>query len=262
MNRIKIFVWLFLVLMSFKSNASTSDSTFHRKIYLSWGYNKDWFTHSNIHLSDPNGYDFVLYHAAAHDRPNFDKIDQTISHLAIPQYNYRIGWYFKNKPNHGIEINFDHTKYVMDDNQTVHMKGRIGTTYFDQDTLVTPAFLHFEHTNGANFFLLNYFSTKNIFQSKHFSVDLIGKAGLGGVVPKTDVTIFGTRLDNKFHLAGWLMGMEGAARFTFFNHVYVETSAKTCLADYVNVLVVGDGRAHHAFGSLELIGNIGYQFSW
>lgn len=257
----KVFVLLMMMgTMQFLFGNGT-DST-ARKIYFSWGYNKDWFTHSTIHLSDPTGYDFELLHVTAHDRPNFNRIDETISHLAIPQYNYRIGYYFKNKPNSGLELNFDHTKYVMDDNQTVHLKGRIRTTWFDQDTLVTPAFLHFEHTNGANFFLLNYFHDWTIINKKLFQLDLIGKAGIGVVVPKTDVTIFGTRLDNKFHLAGWLLGTEGAARFTFFNHLYVEASAKTCLADYVNVLVIGTGHAHHAFGSLEAIGNVGYSFSF
>ena len=35
---------------------------------------------------------------------------------------------------------------------------------------------------------------------------------------------------------------------------------KVAYADYMNVLVVGDGRANHAFGAFEFIGGFGYQF--
>jgi len=84
----------------------------------------------------------------------------------------------------------------MDGSQTAHLKGTIGENTFDQDTLINPAFLKFEHTNGANFYLLNYFRTISLFHRNKFSVTAFGKAGAGTVIPKTDVTIFGTRLDN------------------------------------------------------------------
>ena len=115
-----------------------------RKVYFTWGYNKDYFTPSTLHLQDhTDGYDFKLYHVTAHDRPNYDDFSLHIEDFAIPQYSYRLGWYFKNHPDQGIEINFDHAKYVMDSLQVAPMKGTIGDTYFDQDTLINPHFLKF-----------------------------------------------------------------------------------------------------------------------
>jgi hypothetical protein len=231
-----------------------------RQIYFTWGWNKDYFTRSTLHFKDPTaGYDFELYHVTAHDRPNYSAISFDISTFAIPQYSYRFGWFFKNKPNQGIEINFDHAKYVMDNNQVAHLKGSINDNYFDQDTLVSPSFLKFEHTNGANFYLLNYFRTASLFTSKKFRITAFGKAGAGTVIPKTDVTIFGNHLDNKYHVAGWIVGVEGDMRFTFFNHLYLEGGIKGAYADYMNVLVVGDGHASHNFAAFEFILGLGFQ---
>ncbi|MCY7408701.1 MAG: hypothetical protein LH473_00370 [Chitinophagales bacterium] len=147
----------------------------------------------------------------------------------------------------------------MTDSQFVHIKGNIGESYFDQDTLINPAFLKFEHTNGANFYLINYFTSASLFHRNKFDVTAFGKAGAGTVIPKTDVTIFGTRLDNKYHVAGWMIGVEGDLRFTFFNHLYLEGGVKCAYADYMNVLVVGDGTANHSFGAFEFIWGLGYQ---
>lgn len=240
---------------------ASSKKNERRQVYFTWGWNKDYFTKSTLHFYDPSaGYDFKLYHVTAHDRPNYNAISLNIETFAIPQYSYRLGWFFKNHPHSGIEINFDHAKYVMDGNQTAHLTGTIGENTFDQDTLIGPDFLKFEHTNGANFYLLNYFRTLTLFNREKFSITIFGKAGAGTVIPKTDVTIFGTRLDNKYHVAGWIVGAEGDARFTFFDHLYLEGGMKVAYADYMNVLVVGDGRANHAFGAFEFIGGFGYQF--
>jgi len=68
------------------------------------------------------GNDYELVHVKAHDHKGWDDgvFDQELS---IPQYNYRLGYYFNEKQDMGIEINFDHTKYLITDNQMVQVNG-------------------------------------------------------------------------------------------------------------------------------------------
>jgi hypothetical protein len=128
-------------------------------MYIQWGYNTEWFTRSTIHFkSNVDGvpHDFTIFKARAHDRSDIDGIVKNPIEFTIPQYNYRVGFYLNKKHTKAIEINFDHTKYIVYNNQVVHAKGTIGNDYFDKDTTFAFNQVHFEHTNGANFYQINY----------------------------------------------------------------------------------------------------------
>ena len=239
--------------------------------YFSWGYNKDWFSKSDVHFKNTSGeynaftgnfdsYDFTVYGTKAKDRTGFKDILRT--DLTIPQYVYRLGYYFNNKRDLGIEINFDHAKYVMIDWQTLHVKGTIHGKEIDTDTLISPVdFLKFEHTNGANFLMLNGLKRQRFLVSanKKYWLSGIIKLGAGIVIPKTDVTLFGQRLDNRFHIAGFISGIETGLRFDAFKHVFMEYTVKGSYANYLNVLVMGAGKANHHFWVLENILTFGIQ---
>jgi hypothetical protein len=104
-----------------------------------------------------------LIDAKAKDLPGFKNILKT--DLSIPQYVYRIGYYFKKKSQFGIEINFDHAKYIVYDNQTLRVTGQIRGRTIDKDTLVDNNFVHLEHTNGANFLMANMLYRIKLFES-------------------------------------------------------------------------------------------------
>jgi hypothetical protein len=240
--------------------------------YAGWGYHRDWFSKSDLHFinttNEPNAitrtndyYDFTIYGAKAKDRPGFKHIVN--KDLSIPQYAYRIGYFFNKKQGWGIEINFDHVKYVMDDYQTLHVKGTMHNTYIDQDTLVDPnTFLHFEHTNGANFLMLNVVKRQQLLASKDGKHQLhaIARVGFGTVIPKTDVYLFGQEVDNRFHIAGYVTGMEAGFRYEALKNIYLEYTAKGTFANYTNVLVIGSGKANHHFWAFENILVLGFQF--
>lgn len=235
-------------------------------LYASWGYNRDWFTTSDLHFqnSGTDNYDFTLYDVKATDRPQFNEIIRTAiqGDFSIPQYVYRVGYYFNKDRNLGVELNFDHSKYLMVQDQLVRIKGHIRGTQLDGDTVLYSHFLQFEHTNGANFLIGNIIKQKKIFMSnsrKHW-LSIVIKAGAGIVIPKTDVTLFGTRIDNRFHIAGWIAGAETGLRYDF-GHFFAEATMKGVYANYSNVLVIGTGKAHHRFGCFQAILNAGYQFS-
>ena len=154
----KIFV-LALFTVNFLYSFSQIKSKKFDGMYLQWGYNTEWYTKSNIHFKDVvNGvnHDFTIYKAVAHDRNDLDAIAKKPIEISIPQYNYRIGFYLNANHTKAIEINYDHAKYIVYDNQLLHTKGTIGNNYFDKDTTFNASALHFEHTNGANFYQINF----------------------------------------------------------------------------------------------------------
>lgn len=239
--------------------------------YAAWGYNKDWFSNSDIHFVNASSaydeftktnenYDFTLYALKAKDKSGFKHILN--SPPTVPQYVYRIGYYFNGKSDLGIEINFDHAKYVMVTDQKAHLKGRINGVEYDKDTIVGVDFLKFEHTNGANFLMLNLLKRKDILKNalRKQRLGIVLKTGAGIVIPKTDVTLFGERLDNKFHVAGFIIGTDIGLRYEPCRHFFLESSFKGTFADYTNVLTVGNGKANHHFWTLEALLTGGISF--
>lgn len=240
--------------------------------YFMWGYNRDWFSKSDLHFKNTSGdynketnnidsYNFTLEDVKAKDRAGLKNILRT--DLTIPQYNYRLGYFFNDKHDLGIEINFDHTKYVMVNYQNLHLEGTIRGQYYNQDTIVQAVnFLAFEHSDGANFLMVNMVKRQHFLVSKNKKHWLSGIAKVGGgiVIPRTDVTLFGERLNNRFHIAGYIFGIESGLRYDAFKHFFVEYTAKGTWANYVNVLVIGSGKANHNFFTFENILLLGIQF--
>ena len=66
-------------------------------IYLTWGYHRNAYTTSTIHLKDhsSDNYDFTLYHAKAKDKPDMHQLWK--SPLTVPQYVFRLGYFFNTK---------------------------------------------------------------------------------------------------------------------------------------------------------------------
>lgn len=261
MRQLSLIAFVFLSISAFAQETPVKkEKKLKGTFYGAWGYNKDFFSRSDLHFSNDGSdhYDYTLYDVKAKDRPGFDQIFG--GDLAIPQYVYRFGYY--STKNWGIEINFDHAKYVMVDNQVAHLTGTIHGQYYDQDTLVSPSFLKFEHTNGANFLMLNYLRRYEIWKSKgeKHHLFLAEKLGMGIVIPKTDVTMFGERLDNVFHIAGMIWAFDSGLRYEFFDHFFTEASLKGGFANYSDVLTVGTGKAHHHFFFGEVIWSFGFQF--
>lgn len=234
-------------------------------IYVQWGYNREWYSKSDIHFSNGDAYDFTLKGAKAQDKPDFDAIYKAPLDISIPQYNYRIGFYLNQERTHAIELNFDHTKYVVTDNQEYHIDGRIGDhTFNNLDTTFDPSFLHFEHTDGANFAQLNYVGKQQFLKTLKTNRELVSvvyKLGAGLVIPRTDVTFMGKRLNNKFHVAGYVVSAEAGVRLYPLRNLFLEATGKGGFANYINSLASEGGKASHKFYYIEVIGLIGYEIN-
>ncbi|HEX5024210.1 MAG TPA: hypothetical protein VFV68_03015 [Agriterribacter sp.] len=239
--------------------SQTKKSTRRGELYFSWGYNTEWYTRSDLHINQPElGNKYNFNHIKGHDKRGWDNglFQKAIS---IPQYNYRLGYMFNPEKGWGVEINFDHTKFIFEDEQDVSLTGKFNGR--NVDTTV-----HFSHANGsyyylnngANFLLFNVVKRYNIFKDKSGNVklDFLGKAGIGPVIPHVENSFFGGKNEPDFQFGGWNIGIEGALKATFFRYVFLEYSNKLDYARYSN-LKIYEGTAKHAFGTYEMILSLG-----
>jgi len=232
------------------------------EFYFSWGYNKEWYTNSNVKVNQPelnNNYTFQKIHS--NDHPGWDEGLLSIP-LSIPQYNYRIGYFFNKKKGWAWEINFDHTKHLITNGQQAHIVGTLGGRQVDTSVnfAASNGFIYYLN-NGANFLLFNIVKRWNWQESKtgNFKLDFLAKAGVGPVIPHVENTFFGHANDDGFQFGGWNMGVEAGVRSTFHKHFYLEFTNKIDYARYSN-LKVYKGTAKQAFGTYELILSFGYTF--
>ncbi|MBK8711963.1 MAG: hypothetical protein IPL97_08845 [Niastella sp.] len=263
---------LFFTLLFFSPNIilAQQKGKLLKGMYIQWGYNKEWYTKSNIHIKLSNGSDFTLHHAKAHDKPDYDAVLKKPLEISIPQYNYRFGFYLNEKHTKAIEINFDHIKYVVTDGQMVAVTGTINSIPVNGDSVINAAhFLHLEHTDGGNLLHINYVQQQTILLThakKRPLVSFLWKLGAGINIPRTDFTWKGDRLNNNFHIAGYNLAAEAGARLYATSHVFFEFMGKTGYVKYLNALAntttMKGNRVRHGFGYAELIGTLGYQFSF
>ena len=253
------FLMLFSANMAFQTQAQTKKKVRKKELYFSWGYNTEWYTKSNVKISQPSlGNNYQFKNINGHDNRGWD--DGLFSKaLTIPQYNYRLGLFINRKKGLAVEINFDHTKFIVS-NQAAHLTGTINNQHIDTTVNFNAANgFYYYLNNGANFLLFNIVKRWNWHQSKNMKVDFLGKVGLGPVIPHVENAFFGKKNNEGFQLGGWNVGAEASLRCTFFNYVYLEYCNKLDYARYSN-LKVFEGTAKHAFGTYEMILNLGVTF--
>lgn len=229
------------------------------QVYLSWGYNKEWYTQSNIHVRQESlGNDYVFRNVIGKDKPGWNEKSIFKQPISIPQYNYRLGYWFKD--DWAIEINFDHTKYQVEQQQLLHLEGKMNFLPVDS-YMINRGNLKWQLNNGANFFLFNLVHRYQIprLRYKNFNTSLLLKGGIGFMTPHVENTILGQSNNKGFQFGGWDIGVEAALRFTFFRYAYLEFCNKAVYARYSN-LKIYEGKARQAFGCYEMIANIGANF--
>src|SRR5882762_9653459 len=242
-----------LLCISFSSRAQTIEkkdkkkSHFIKEVYISWGYNTEWYTRSNVHVVQPSlGNDYTFSHIKGHDHKGWDEglFQEAFS---IPQYNYRLGFLLDETNGWGFEINFDHTKFIFSD-QDAHIKGTLGHRPVDSTVAFNEANgFYYYLNNGANFLLFNVTKKFHILETydKKIKVDFLGKFGVGPLIPHTQNSLFGKLNHQGFQFGGWNTGAEGSLRATFFRYVYLEYSNKLDYARYSG-LNVYQGKASQA----------------
>ncbi|HEY8689530.1 MAG TPA: hypothetical protein VIM07_09880 [Chitinophagaceae bacterium] len=266
MNTYKIIFLSILIILFFpfiSTSQHTSTGKYKKEFYFSWGYNTEWYTHSNVKVKQPElGNKYTLKHVLGHDHRGWDESDFFSKDLTIPQYNYRIGYFFNKAKDIAFEINFDHTKFIITDGQQIRIQGAMHNRNLDSTINFSQANgFYYYLNNGANFLLFNLVKRWNWYTNKkqNIKIDALGKAGIGTVIPHVENSFFGNSNDPHFQLGGWNTGVEGALRATFYKHIYLEFAGKLDYARYSH-LKIYKGDVSQAFSTAEIILNLGYTF--
>ncbi|MFD2917240.1 hypothetical protein [Psychroserpens luteus] len=209
------------------------------ELYFYWGWNRSWYNNSDIHFKGKD-YNFTLSDVKAKDRQTPFSIDKYLNpgNATIPQYNFRIGYYFKD--NYSLSIGIDHMKYVVVQNQQVLIDGTISNTsssydgsYTNESIILAEDFLKFEHTDGLNYLNVDIRKDFNLInKNKSIAIDGLAGVGLGILIPRTNTTLLNNERYDEFHLSGYgLNGLTGL-KTTFFNWFFIQSELK---GGYINM---------------------------
>lgn len=267
----KKFLLLLLAITSLEGAKAQSEAFKKGSVMLFWGWNRAWYSNSDIHFYGRD-YNFILENVSAHDRPTpireFDHyIDPT--KISIPQVNYNITYFIKD--NVGISFSIDHMKYVMDQSQTVGIKGQIANPQYagmvknGQIDLSSGEFLKFEHTNGLNYINFGIQKYKQLLDKKNFDIFWSVGFGAGVLVPKTDATLMGKEESDHFHLAGFGADARTSINLLLWNHFVAKAEFKYAYINLPSVRTTVENvkvdKAIQDFTASELVFGIGYTFN-
>lgn len=214
--------------------------------YFSWGFSRQQYAPSDIHVSQPGlGNDFTVHQATATDFPaSFeDTITSTLKlELTNPQENVRIGKFLNPEKTFAIELSIDHSKYNTDFNQNVSVTGTVNGVPQNGNMVLTPQNFSYALHNGLNHVMLNAVWLRHLRGpvQQPGDLQLISRVGAGILLPHADNTIFGNQNQvgpksqniccfsrgDWWQINGWTAGVEVGVRYTVYKSVYLELTQK------------------------------------
>lgn len=206
------------------------------QMFVFWGWNRAGFTNSDIRFKGAD-YDFTLENVVAHDRPSPLSLDYVNpGSLSIPQFNFRLGYFIKDHL--ALVIAQDHMKYVMDQDQVADFKGHIsdpvyaGMVQNGQVDLTDEQFLTFEHTDGLNYINIGLEKYKSLSSKKNVDIVWSYGGGVGMMMPKSNVKLFGNERSDRFHIAGFGADARTNINVIFWKHWMARVEGKV---GYINM---------------------------
>jgi hypothetical protein len=231
----------------------------NREFFISWGYNGDSYSKSDLHINQPSLHnDFTLVDVGARDSKAWTDV---FSHsLFVPQYNIRTGVFFNEK--WGLEVALDHMKWIVRQDQEVRVTGTLDESAVDTHVTLTPDVLRYQLNNGANPIFINL--VRRVWLAREPGrtghVSFLAKAGGGFAVPHTENVLFGQPNDKGFQFFhGWDLDAAAAVRLHVWKPVYVEFEEKLVYARYFGVKV-DQGTAGHSVKANEFSFHFGLAF--
>ena len=236
------YLWSAFLLLStaqiFAQSPNDRNSLSKNNLYIYWGWNWSSYSDSDINFKG-SAYDLRLSDVRAQDRPTpFDvKTYLHPLHITNPQYNVRVGYFFKDRWD--ISFGVDHMKYVVNQNQTVVANGFIsetGTaydgTYDNAHVVIEPGFLQLEHTDGLNYVNFEVRKHTQLLKYKKIELNVQLGAGLGGYMPKTDASLLNFERNDDWHWAGFGAHVVAGLNLTFFQKFFLQSELK---GGYINL---------------------------
>ncbi len=245
--------------------------------YFSWGYSTETWAPTDIHVSQPSeGNDFTIHDVKGHDEPGWDT-GLFNKGLFAPQNNIRLGRFIDDDHTVALELSLDHTKFTSTSNQTARVTGTINGVPVNEDKVLTDNYFRYYLHNGANHLMVNVVKRVPLIgkTNESFSLAGLGKAGLGVMLPHSDITVFGKtneeevgpkKISNFFgtkhgwwQLDGWTAGIEAGLRFVVAKPVYMELTDKVAYARLFDIPVY-KGSADQSLWMNEIILSLGFTY--
>ena len=253
-----------------------SNPTYAGEWYFNWGYNRDYYSNSDIHVSQPDlGNDFIVHSVQSVDLPQWTNGDLFRNHITVPQFNLRIGYFFDSDPDWGLEFSLDHTKLSSVIGQTRQITGTIAGNPIDSQQVLTAQTFRYDLHNGFNHIMMNVTRRKNLIRQydQNLSLAFLGKAGIGIVMPHADNTIFGQQSDvgpktisnavgisnGWWQLKGWTVGLELGLRLVLLKPLFLEVADKVAYSSMSGIPVY-KGRASQSIWMNEWLFLLGFTF--
>ena len=268
-------------LPSVQSPAKDKGASGRGNWYASWGYSRQQYAPSDIHVSQPAlGNDFTLRQVAGSDFPaDFQETLGSITSLEFtnPQENIRIGRYLNAEKTFAIEFSLDHSKYNTNPNQTVAVSGKVatGTQPINGVMVLTPDNFNYNLHNGLNHIMVNAVWLHHLYgpENQPGDLQLISRVGAGILLPHADNVIFGnpnqvgpknqnvccTGSKDWWQINGWTTGVELGVRYAFYRSVYLELTSKLAYGSLKGVPVY-QGTADHSLWMSEQVLSMGFHF--
>ncbi|HLU86981.1 MAG TPA: hypothetical protein VKZ44_04435 [Taishania sp.] len=203
-------------------------------LFLYWGYNRSFYTKSALNFQG-EGYNFTMANAKAHDNPSkfgwhyFDP-----KKLTIPQFNVRVGYYFKN--NWALSFGYDHMKYIFADRNQVKLSGHINPgvdpvthlsgDYDEVDYTTDRNTFHYENSDGLNYLRFELTRSKQWYETKSGWFGFTTNAGVsaGAILSFNDFRFAGENDMRTISLSGYGISAHLGLRFEFFQHVFLQAN--------------------------------------
>ncbi len=247
--------------------------------YFSWGYSRQQYAPSDIHVSQPGlGNDFTVHQASAKDYPTTpqETLDSLVNlDFTTPQENMRIGKFMNPEKTFALEFSLDHSKYNTDLNQSALTTGTINNQPVNQNTVLNAQNFSYALHNGLNHIMLNGVWLHHLYgpEQKPGDLQLISRAGAGILLPHADNVIFGNAnqvgpknqniccfsSNDWWQLNGWTAGVEVGLRYRVYKAMYLELTTKVAYGSLHSVPVY-QGTADQTIWMTEEVLSAGFLF--
>jgi hypothetical protein len=214
--------------------------------YFSWGYSRQQYAPSDIHISQPGlGNDFTVHQVAASDFPSSpsDTLNSLVNlDFTNPQENVRIGKFMNPEKTFAIEFSLDHTKYNIDLGQSAAFSGTVNNSPISGNQVLNGQNFNYALHNGLNHLMVNAVWLKHLAgpEQKPGDLQLISRLGAGILLPHAENTIFGNEnqvgpkneniccfaKNDWWQINGWTAGAEVGVRYTVYKTIYLELTQK------------------------------------
>lgn len=177
-----------------------------------------------------------MKNSVAHDNPApFEpRVYFNPNTLTVPQFNTRIGYYFRD--HYALSIGYDHMKYIFADQNQVLLSGTINPgvdtinnwsgTYNNEPIVTDRNSLHYENSDGLNYIRLELTRTDLLFKAGRgdwFGVSSNLGVATGGILSFNDFTFAGQKDVRTISLSGYGISGHASLRLEFWKHLFIQS---------------------------------------